>query len=90
MIHKRWLYFTLAVLCAVIGGLLFAFEQAIAGTCILLLTGVACIAFVVSPDEGERQARPQSVFVIQNPHMAPEIVVHQPQPLSIEYPLSRE
>jgi hypothetical protein len=80
MIHKcsRWLYFTLAILCAIIGGLLFAFGQAIAGTCILLLTGVTCIAFVVSPDEDERQARPQSVFVVANPSLAPEIVVHQP------------
>jgi hypothetical protein len=87
MIHKcsRWLYFTLGVLCAITAGLLFAFEQVVAGTCIILLTGITCIAFVTSPDEDVPLERPISTFVVVNPQMAPEIIIHQPQPLSIEY-----
>jgi len=86
MIHKcsRWLYFTLAVLCAITGGLLFAFEQVIAGTCILLLAGITCISFVTSPDESVPLERPISTFVVVNPQMAPELIIHQSQSVPID------
>ena len=84
MIHKRWIYFILSILCAATGGILFTFEQPVAGTCILLLTGILCISFVTSPNGIEPPAHmTQPVFIVNNPQRIPEVVIHAPNEQNI-------
>ncbi len=82
MIHRRWWYFIFGLLCAITAGLLFTFQQVIAGTCIILLTGITCIAFVTSPNDPEQpvNTRPQSTFVVMNPHIPPDSIAIEVQP----------
>lgn len=73
MIHRRWLFFIGAIVCGVAAGLLFSFQQTIAGVCIILMTGILAIAFVTSPNAGEPDTPLPTAFVVMNPQRVSDV-----------------